>query len=807
MIEVETQTTEVEVINNVEVTSTSQVEVETVDLSDLDITVAKKEYVITGDDIYIPMLYDDAPQWMKDLVQLVVDVSISSGNQNLINDLSTMLQDFAVSYVPLNQYTQTILDLGDEDTRINALITTLNSNFSNGLSSANSQIIEMQLTKASKDEVMAQVIQTIAAQLANGTSNIGSIIGRIDQAIANETSARALSLQTLTASLEDTNLDVTANAEVIQNALAYVGIDEAGASTGTGLSAYLEDSNGNIGGADSQLANSIRVTAEGVESKFAYNSIVNINGVYKKSGFGLTTNYTSGNGTKANPYVSEFWIDASRLKFTNSNQTGQTAPFTIDASGANPQIKFNGVVNFSNVTNTTGTGSNLLYNSAPKIGSETKGWYVWTNSGMTINLSAGWNEWKPTGGASVAANIGGNPSIGSVFDVGQSSSFPVIAGSRYEASAYISAHRTNSYVFVVFYDTSGNYAGEASGNIINYAGSSAIVNWGRSSVFTTAPSNAATALLIIRSIVTGNNPYCFVTNAFAGVAEANQTTPSNWSEGTSAGATYTSELSNDSGFTTLGAVASQGYVLPAGVADAINTNTTTINGSKITTGSVTAAQIQAGSVSADRLTSTNGSSTVWTGGGLVSANFNGNVNGSIGTPTAGFRLSSNAAGTSDDPNIYGAYIRGSYIKGSTIDVEDMKVRAVGYPNNFGRVSFASKNIPVVMPGYGTGFMQNRLCSKSVGIIKVDCWARGYDDRVKIALQYSTNNIDWINIRIHSSLVSGMGPASHVIVSFSELIDNNIANDYGYILFRMADAGSEQPATNIYSDITVSIFNS
>ena len=358
MIEVETQTTEVEIVNNIEVTSTSQVEVETVDLSNLDITVAKKEYVITGDDIYIPMLYDDAPQWMKDLVQVVVDVSISSGNQSLINNMNAILQDFAVSYVPLNQYTQTILDLGDEDTRLNGLIETLNSNFNDGLSEANAQIISLQMTKASKDEVVAQVIQTIAAQLADGASNIGSTIGRIDQAIADETSARALSLQTLTASLEDTNLDVAANAEVIQNALAYVGIDEAGASTGTGLSAYLEDSNGNIGGADSELANSIRVTAEGVESKFAYNSIVNINGVYKKSGFGLTTNYVSGSGTQANPYVSEFWIDASRFKFTNSDVTGSVAPFTIDATGATPQISFNGIVNFSNITNVPQLGSN-----------------------------------------------------------------------------------------------------------------------------------------------------------------------------------------------------------------------------------------------------------------------------------------------------------------------------------------------------------------------------------------------------------------------------------------------------------------
>ena len=356
---------------------------------------------------------------------------------------------------------------------------------------------------------------------------------------------------------------------------------------------------------------------------------------------------------------------------------------------------------------------------------------------MTVNLSAGWDEWKPTGGASVAANIVGNPSIGSVYDVGQSSRFPVIAGSRYEASAYISAHRSNSCVLLVFYDTSGTYVGESQGNVINYYGSSALVNWGRSSMFTTAPGNAATALLIIRSIVTGNDPYCFVANAFAGVAEANQTTPSNWSEGTSAGATYTSELSNDAGFTTLGAVASQGYVLPAGVANAINTNTTTIDGSKITTGSIKAYQIEAGSVSADRLTSTNGYSTVWAGGGLISANFNGNVVGNIGSPTAGFRLSSNAAGTSADPNIYGAYIKGATLEGAnligtSLRTNDIKVIANGYPDNFGDIfikkSYATTSSIIsdtfIARNYSSGYSSLRVCS-STGDFKIIVTANGW----------------------------------------------------------------------------------
>ena len=580
MIEVETQTTEVEATNNIEVISAGQVEVETVDLSDLDVTVAKKEYVITGDDIYIPMLYDDAPQWMKDLVQVVVDVSISSGNQSLINNMNAILQDFAVSYVPLNQYTQSILDLGDEDTRINALIETLNSNFNDGLSTANAQIISLQLTKASKDEVVAQVIQTIAAQLADGASNIGATIGRIDQAIADETSARALSLQTLTASLEDTNLDVTANAEVIQNALAYVGIDEAGASTGTGLSAYLEDSNGNIGGADSELANSIRVTAEGVESKFAYNSLLNINGVYKKSGFGLTTNYVSGSGTQIDPYVSEFWIDASRLKFTNSNVTGSVAPFTIDASGTTPQIKFNGVVNFSNITN------------VPQLGS--------------------------------------------------------------------------------------------------------------------TPQEVVTAIN--------------------------------------------------------------------------NAQTTTINGPRITTGSITAGQIQAGSVSADRLTSTNGSSTVWAGGGLISANFNGNVVGNIGSPTAGFRLSSNAAGTlgSNDPNIYGAYILGSIIDASSSFITSSYLDSSKTGS-----AIATKVNPILYgANYSSGFLSTRFTKTSSYAI-VSAHGRQYiqeDHPSTTYLEYTVNDGTTWGV-LDSVYNSSAGGKLDTRVTLTGVVISSSVPTTGYMQFR------------------------
>ncbi len=405
VVEIDTQGFEdIEIRNNnlmvVGIDNNYDVQVENLD--ELDITVAKKEYTIVGDDIYIPQLYDDAPQWMKDLVSLVVDVSMTTNSTKLINDMNAMLQEFAVSYVPLNQYTQSILDLGNEDMRLNALIETLNSNFNNGLSEANAQIISLQMTKASKDEVVAQVIQTLAAQLSNPNSNLGATVVRLDQAIVTEQTARATSFRALTASMESTNGEIAAKAEVLENALAYVGINEAGASTHTGLSAYLEASNGAIGGADSKVANDIRVTAEGVESKWAYNSVVNVNGVYRKSGFGLTANnFNDGaDGTKANPYTSEFWIDATKLRFTNSNSTGRTAPFTIDATGITPQIKFNGVVNFSNVNGVPQSNQVFVQTTVP-ISGMIKG-------DMWINTSTVSNEVSTYNGSVWLKSAGGN---------------------------------------------------------------------------------------------------------------------------------------------------------------------------------------------------------------------------------------------------------------------------------------------------------------------------------------------------------------------------------------------------------------
>ena len=63
-------------------------------------------------------------------------------------------------------------------------------------------------------------------------------------------------------------------------------------------------------------------------------------------------------------------------------------------------------------------------------------------------------------------------------------------------------------------------------------------------------------------------------------------------------------LSNANAYTN-SAISGSGFVLPSGVAAAVNSNTTTINGSKITTGSIAAAQIAAGTITADKISTYN----------------------------------------------------------------------------------------------------------------------------------------------------------------------------------------------------------
>ena len=350
---------------------------------DLDITINRKEYNIVGDEIYIPKLYDDAPQWLKDLVDVVVEVGVEANNADLLGQVQDLINQLANATVPLNTFTQSIIALNLEDARINTVVETLNSNFSDATSNINAQIIDVRNTFVSKDSAASTIATVLAAEISNGQLKNMATVGHVATALATETAARAADYTALESSIAG---ESEATATAINTINTYVGIDQAGASTGTGLSAYLVDSNGVVGGADSQVANAVYIDNGVPKSKWEYGSIINIGGV----------NYTSGFGLKTVGSASEFWIDASRFKFTNSNQTGQVAPFTIDASGTAPQVKFNGVVEFRNVNSTpthlSGTSSPTLGTTTSVEGStyyntSTKSGYIVSN-GKWINNSS-----------------------------------------------------------------------------------------------------------------------------------------------------------------------------------------------------------------------------------------------------------------------------------------------------------------------------------------------------------------------------------------------------------------------------------
>lgn len=337
-----------------------------------------------------------------------------------------------------------------------------------------------------------------------------------------------------------------------------------------GLGVDITATNGLVTALDGKIDD----TKASVQSKFAYNSQLKIGPYAYNTGFGLDTTGSTQLGTAVVDgetlplWSSKFWIKADEFKMVAANQTAPAqSPFEVNATTGD--ITFRGKVSFSNIVDAEKPSSNLLSNSAPALGSETAMWEqgFYTTSPAPRGIGAGFDVWRPTGTGSVFNSVSGAPAVGSVFDINQIGTVAVIGGSRYEATSLLSAHRCSSYCNIIWYSVAGAYIGESIAGSVN-AGrshSGALSNWVRYGGFVTAPLNAAFCRFTVRSSVTSTDPYCFVAQAYFGRATATQTVFSDWVEGAG--------------------------ISGAGVATAINTNTATIDGSKITVGSIAADRI------------------------------------------------------------------------------------------------------------------------------------------------------------------------------------------------------------------------
>lgn len=200
-----------------------------------------------------------------------------------------------------------------------------------------------------------------------------------------------------------------------------------------------------------------------------------------------------------------------------------------------------------------------------------------------------------------------------------------------------------------------------------------------------------------------------------------------------------------------------GYSSYAALVAAANAGTTIINGGYLNTGliaaeAITGDAIQANTLYANRLAPVANHTTTWTGGGMVSGNFNGNAYGAIGTPTQGFRLSSDAAGTSADPNIYGAYIKGSTLEASSFSVSSAIQGNTGAGvilDAIGSTTTASSSVTnfttLIGAATGSGFSFYRLCKYNHNVVitaQGDC----FNAIVTVTIQRSIDNgSTWSNL--------------------------------------------------------------
>lgn len=175
-------------------------------------------------------------------------------------------------------------------------------------------------------------------------------------------------------------------------------------------------------------------------------------------------------------------------------------------------------------------GVNMVFESMPALG---------TIGGFKMGTTAGANgphpsysPWYPTGYGGVYVVHPSVPGAGSVTAI-YSADFPVVAGKRYEASCYLSAHRCVAQVRISWYDINGTYISDSTGGLVTTAGQGDLVNWERSYVFAVAPANAVSANVGSLATYDGvqNNPYMFQSMVFMAPALASQTVPSPWVEG------------------------------------------------------------------------------------------------------------------------------------------------------------------------------------------------------------------------------------------------------------------------------------
>lgn len=204
---------------------------------------------------------------------------------------------------------------------------------------------------------------------------------------------------------------------------------------------------------------------------------------------------------------------------------------TIDTSG---NATFDGNL-------TIGTGRNQIRNSDCTVSSSD--WTAFSNTGLTTTVSG---PWPISGGAFALGSIDndcyltvtGTPAGGTISSmygggpIGSNNFFPVQAGTKYEASAYLGTYRTgNTTTIIQWLDGTPAEISTSVGNACTTAsgGGTTIAGYCRSGIVATAPTNTVYARVIIQTTHTAElNPFVFAVHTYFGEAGAAQEDLTPW---------------------------------------------------------------------------------------------------------------------------------------------------------------------------------------------------------------------------------------------------------------------------------------
>lgn len=312
------------------------------------VTFDKKEYAIVGDALFAQTV-EEVPGWMQELVGDLVDTSVADAYNAMTGFNYNLYNAMLALQVAENTYQQVINSkITDQEAFVQA-VETLNSTVQN----SQAEIVGIKQTYATKDFAIATAATTLEASLNGGA--IKSSLGQLASTMTNQYGTMAQRMDALESTFDDLGAGVEGYANATSGLETFVGKNAPGTNAPViASSKFYQDLNVYLAGTDyttggtNTLVNQVTAAATGVESKFAYNSSLKLNGATYNSGFGLATSLTPGSGIPVGS--SEFWINADKFKLTTTGYNGvKYSPFSVN--GTDGTITFNGKVSFNSVTN------------------------------------------------------------------------------------------------------------------------------------------------------------------------------------------------------------------------------------------------------------------------------------------------------------------------------------------------------------------------------------------------------------------------------------------------------------------------